>query len=250
MKNFTKTTFLIVLLAFAFGGCAPKTSKTIVNNNKGGSGSNPITDTDGDGVDDSETGSGSIEGCNGIYRAGATDCYYANLPEVIISGPGVGAVYWSSTSSSVDQNQFMTDRVFGVRFQATTIPGGKKSAVYNKVCSNWTSNSFSKLKVKVMLRKASQSMSDNIVTLEADLATSTVSGKGFSPKKYFTVPKGNTEPFVLEIVEVQSDHSCKQANGSLYCPYAAIPVNQGGPTECVGVRLEIATDSTYDLPKN
>lgn len=248
MKNFTKTTFLLVLVAFAFGGCAPKTSKTVVNNTT----TNPITDSDGDGIaDENETGSDTVEGCNGVYREGATSCYVASLPTTTVMGPGtLGYTYYSTASgdtNGLDPNKLMSDRVFSVRVKASRIAGGTaidRKTGQTKSCSTFTTNSFGKMQVKVTLSKSGANGVGEQKTFTADVATSS----GYSTKQYFTVPGGSSEPLVLTVTEVLTDHRCLQKNGSSYCPYADIPVNTAGPTECVGVKLEFATDSTYGLP--
>lgn len=247
MKNFTKITFMIVLLAFAISGCAKKTTKTVTTttNTK-----NPITDTDKDGngvEDDEETGNNSVEGCNGVYRAGATSCYVASLPTIVVMGPGtLGYKYYSTADGNIggtDPNAFLSDRVFSVRVKASRIVGGKSNSPSVKNCSKFTTNSFGKMQVDVMLRKPSQSIGSTL-TFEANVD----SKSGYSAKQYFTVPGGSSDPLILEITKVLTDHRCKQPNGSQYCPYADIPVNTLGDTECVGVKLEFATDSTYGLP--
>lgn len=261
MKNFTKTSLLIVLLAFAFGGCAPKTSKTIVNNTGGGTGTNPITDTDGDGIDDSETGSGSLEGCKGKERTGATKCYISALPSVTISGPGdVGPIYWSSSNSSnlgsVDPNEFYTDRVFQVRVKALQVTGGTSSVPNIRRCMSLTTQSFTKMKVDVMVSKGSSG--GEVLSFEADVN----SNSGFSPSQYFTIPGGTSSPLRMEIVKVHTDHRCVEykrqypsSSSCPYGPYADIPLvskTAGGQSDaltyCVGVKLEFGTDSTYKLP--
>ena len=252
MKNFTKITFMIVLLAFALSGCAKKTTKTI---NTTTTAKNPITDTDKDGngvEDDEESGSNSIEGCKGVYRAGATSCYIASLPNIIISGPGtIGYKYYSTADGNIggtDPNAFLSDRVFSVRIKASRVVGGKSNSPSVRNCSNHTSTQFGKMQVDVMLRKPGQSIGSTL-TFEANVDSK--SG-GYSSKQYFTVPGGSSDPLVLEITKVLTDHRCylaKQNPNSPYCSsYADIPVNNLGDTECVGVKLEFATDSTYGLP--
>lgn len=235
MKNMTKISFLVLLLSFALSGCAEKTKgKTVVINNTttspvttGGSGTN--TDTDGD---------GDVDGDD------AAVTFYTNLPILTIQGPGTNGMYWSSATNLpayISPNQFRTDAKFSVRIRASRVTGG--TALANsykaaKACSTFTSNNFSKIQAKIMLRRSGDSLGE-VVTVTSD-----VDSVGAAAS--FTVPGGTTQPYILEVVEVLTDHRCKQSGGSLYCPYADIPYNSGGPTDCVGLKVEFATDSSYN----
>lgn len=74
----------------------------------------------------------------------------------------------------------------------------------------------------------------------------------YSNKGIFTVPSGTTEPLTLSVVGVQTNHRCTGIYGTspVNCDYMDIPVvtNTSYPTECVGFRLEMSTDETFDLP--
>ncbi len=235
MKNMTKISFLVLLLSVALSGCAEKTKgKSVVNNyitnpSTGGStGGSNGGDTDGDGDVDADDGRVT---------------FYTNLPVLTIQGPGTNGMYWSSASNLpayISPNQFRTDAKFSVRIRASKIVGGTalaNSSKPAKACSQFTSNNYSKMQAKIMLRRSGDSLGE-VVTVTSD-----VDSVGAAAS--FSVPGGTTQPYILEVVEVLTDHRCKQSGGSLYCPYADIPYNSGGPTDCVGLKVEFATDSSY-----
>ena len=232
--------FVTVLL---LAGCAQKssTTNTSTNNSNGGT-TTPITGGTGSG------GTGGISGCNGIYREGATSCYFTNLPTITISGPGTfGVTYWSSNTNlpgHISPSQFRTDASFNVRIKpkyadATTSIQGRK-------CSSFTKTNFSKLQVQLMLRRSVDTLGET--------KTVTASVDAYSNKAVFTVPGGTVDPYILEVVSVMSNHRCNAAYGSAPggCPnvYFDIPVNTNvaNPTECVAFDIEYSTDNTYDLP--
>ncbi len=221
-------------------GCAQKENAKVVNNTYV---TNPGTGT---------TNPGTISGCDGVYRSGATSCYYANLPKLVFSGPGtLGPVYWSSNTdlpNFISPGQFITDATFSIRMKPSYVDGGTSKQGRN--CSQWTKTNFSKLKIEVMLRKAGTSLGE-VKTLTANV-------DAYSSVARFSVPSGTTTPYILEVVSVLSNHRCNAVYGSAPggCPnsFFDIPVNNTStngvlnPTECVAFNLEYATDNTYDLP--
>jgi hypothetical protein len=231
--------FIILLLASVGFGCkqqAAPAGSTVTNNTYT---TNPITS----GGTTTGTSTNSVSGCDGIARSGATSCYYQNIPTVQVSGGLPGQTYWSSVNlpSAISQNQFATDATFNVRIIPRVADPNVLSAS-GKTCSPFTINNSKKLQVKLMLRKQGTSLGP-VVTLSADRDVA-------SSKGMFTVPGGTTTPYILEVVSVMSDTRCTWAGGSstLYCPYADIPVNNLGPTECVAFDIQFSTDYTYDLP--
>jgi len=127
----------------------------------------------------------------------------------------------------------------------STVSGG--TSRQNRTCAPWTQNNFSKLQVQVMLRRSVDSLGE-VKTLTASVGSNSNTAR-------FTVPGGTTAPYILEVVSVLSDHSCKEnIYGKLASPctsttFYPIPLNTGSnPTECVAFNLEYATDETYDLP--
>lgn len=236
MKNITKASFLLLLLSVTLSGCAEKTKgKSVVNNyitnpstNGGSNGGSGNGDTDGDGV---------VDGNDSRVT------FYTNLPLLTIQGPGTLGMYWSSANNLpayISPNQFRTDAKFSVRIKPSRVTGGtalSNSSYAAKSCSTFTSNSFSKMQVKLMLRRSGDSLGE-VVTVSADVDST-------SAAQAFTVPGGTSQPYILEVVEVLTDHRCKQSGGKLYCPYADIPYSSGGPTDCVGLKVEFATDSSY-----
>lgn len=222
MKNIMKTSFLVLLLSVALSSCGQKTTGKSTTNNYYSNGSSST---------DSSTDSST----------GTTYTFKTGLPDLIIKGPGTNSLYWSSATnlpSYIDPESFRADAKFAVRIKVSAVAGGTALAnptypATNKACSTFTSNSFSKLQVKLMLRKSGVSLGETQTLTASVGATSSIAE--------FSVPSGSSSPFILEVVEVLSDHRCKQSNGSLYCPYADIPYNSGGPTECVGLKIEYAT---------
>nr|BDT27255.1 hypothetical protein BHI3_07210 [Bacteriovorax sp. HI3] len=226
MMNMKKVSFLVLLLStVAVTGCGQKTTGKSVTNNYI---TNPSTDN-GSGT---STGTGS---------SGTTYTFSTALPDLTIQGPGTNSLYWSSANnlpSYIDPNSFQADARFAVRIKAFRVTGGTALANPShaaKACSTFTTNNFSKMQVKLMLRKSGSSLGET-QTLVADASTS-----AYSSVAEFTVPSGSSSPFILEVVEVLTDHRCKASSGKLYCPYADIPYNSGGPTECVGLKVEYAT---------
>ena len=235
-------THILILVLVALVGCNPKqpspstAGTTVINNTYT---TNPVT---GDGTG---TGTGTtISGCDGIARDSATRCYYKNIPTVQVSGDvTLNTPFWLSTNlpSSISQNQFATDATFNVRI-IPRAADATKTSISGKTCSPFTVNNSKKLQVKLMLRKQGVGLGE-VITLTADRDTP-------SSKGIFTVPGGTTSPYILEVTSVQSDTRCTWAGGTstTLCPYAPIPVNTLGPTECVAFDIQYSTDDTYDLP--
>jgi hypothetical protein len=255
MKNLTKASFLTILVATALAGCkgSSSTTKTVYTTvTSSSSTSTTTTDTT----------------CSdAVARTGATKtCYFTELPSLVFSGSGVaGYNYWSSANnlpSDFSKNNFRTDASFAVRIKPVIVDGG--TSFQGRTCSQYTKNNFTKLQVKMMLSRTSDNgVSSNIKTLTADVGS-------YSNTARFTVPGGTTDPYVLSVYSVLSNHRCNVVSGVSYgtaptgCPsaYYDIPlvqkynsdgsVNTTGtaalPTECVGFEIQFATDDTYDLP--
>lgn len=249
MKNMVKISMLLSLVV-VMAGC----QKTTTTKKKSTSTTvtNPVTDTSTD------TGSGTtVSGCNGVYRSGATRCYYTGLAKITLNGSGanasaIGPVLWSSrtsVSSTYSQNTFRSDATFSVRIKGQ-YPYANEVTRQGKVCSSSMMNNFTKVKVFLMLRRSIDSI--------AEYQELTASVNAYSSKIYFDLPGGTDDPYILEVVGIQTDHRCNTAYGSLTTAqksactagtyFSDIPLNTGGPTSCAGFNIEYATDSTYDLP--
>ncbi len=225
MKNMKKMSFLVLLLSVAaLTGCGQKTTgKSTINNYYSNGSSSSGSTTDG--------------------STSTSYTFKTGLPDLVIKGPGTNSLYWSSANnlpSYIDPDSFKADAKFAVRIKGFRVTGGTALAnpthtETNKACSTFTTNSFTKMQVKLMLRKSGSSLGET-VTLVADASTSAYSSVG-----EFSVPNGSSSPFILEVVEVLTDHRCTASSGKLYCPYSDIPYNSGGPTECVGLKIEYAT---------
>ncbi|MBC7428436.1 MAG: hypothetical protein H7336_07490 [Bacteriovorax sp.] len=257
MKNIMHTSFFILLLSAALSGCTQSTSTT----NKSKSSSASTTGSTGGGTDGGTVvvtdGTTTVSGCSGgVARSGATSCYYSNLPRMVFSGPGTyGQTLWSSSTglpSSISPSQFRTDASFAVRMKPS-YPVANEISRQGRTCGQYLTTNFKKLKVYVMFRRTVDSIG------EVKELTATVGS--YSNTARFTVPGGTTEPYILEVVGVASDHRC-QANiygalastqtaacnaGTLYLdiPYRNPTTVQ---TECVAFNMDMATDNTYDLP--
>jgi len=249
MKNSWKSLATIFLMSMMVASCGQK--EVITNNNTSSGSSSSGGSTGGSGSNGGSTS--PITGCDGVYRSGATSCYYKNLPELTFSGPGTyGTTIWSSASdlsgTGISTNQFVTDATFSVRMVPSNIKDGRTSK-QGRVCSKYRTDS-TKVRVYVMLRKSSASLGE-VAKLEA-----TYSGSkwNFSNTWRYTVPGGTTDPYILEIIGVQTNERCLGGNGTppASCstePFMDIPVvNSPNPTSCIGVTLQMATDETYDLP--
>lgn len=247
MKKYSSLPLLLLVL-LGLSACAEKKTGSTVNNTYV---QNPVTGSTGttDSTGTTGTTTGGVTGCSdGVARAGATKCYYTNLDTLVFSGPGtVGPIYWSSATDlpgHISPNQFRTDASFAVRVKPIVADGG--SSRQGRSCSQFTKNNFSKLQVKVMLRRSGDSLGE-VKTLTGEVNKSSNTAR-------FTVPGGTTEPYILEVVSVLSNHRCNAAYGSAPsgCPnaYFDIPVvsNTNYTTECVAFNIEYATDDTYDLP--
>ncbi len=247
MKNY-RTISIVILMMSALGACSPKTTNSNPAATVTGTlptTTNPVTGGTGTGTG-TGTGAGST-GCDGVARAGATQCYYKNIPTVMASGGAYGSTWWSSTqfiaSSGNSPNQFSTDATFNVRIIPRS-PVANALSTFGRTCSPFMMYA-TKLKVQLMLHKNGVSVGE-VATL-----TSTLDAP--SNVWRFTVPVSTT-PLVLEVVNVLSDSRCTSNYGSApsSCktnPYLDIPINgTTWPTECVGFDIQYSTDTTYDLP--
>ena len=246
-----KKSNLIMLIFISMGivSCGPS---AVTSSNSGSSNSAVTTSTSGGTSSTTAGGSSNINGCDGIPRAGATQCYYKNLPQIALSGPGsLGVTYWSSASNlanyGIDPNQFATDATFSVRMIPSYITDGRTSA-NGRTCGQYLSQNYTTLQVSVMLHKSGVSVGET-ATLVANY---TNGAWQFSNTYRYNVPSGTTSPFILDVVGVQSNDRCTNFYGTppANCTLMDIPVNSVTtyPTECVGFTLQMATDSTYDLP--
>jgi len=249
MRNY-KTITLLMSMLFIFGACAQKKagSTNVTNNYPGGGGSGSGGGGGTGTTNPIETGGAT--GCSdGVARSGATRCYYKNIPRIVVSGPGTfGGIYWSSTNlpSSISQNQFRTDASFRVRIKPVR-PMANETSLQGRKCAGNLSNIWDKLKVLISLRRKNDPFS-NYVDFTANVDT-------YSSTKDMFVPGGTSDPYILEVVGVQSNSRCKPEYGSPMsgCPNAFydIPLNTNvtsNPTECVAFEIQYSTDDTYDLP--
>lgn len=254
MKNLINTTLFLSLVMVMASGCTQKTTtkKSSSSSSSNGSITNPSTDT----------GTGTIDGCDGVYRANATSCYRSDIPTFSLSGTEsktvvVGPVLWSSRTSlpsTYSQNSFVTDSTFKVRIKA--LQNSNSVSMQGRNCSGPMAYNFSRIKVSFMLRRSS----DSITVYKEAIANV----GSFGTKISLPVPGGTTDPYILEVVGVATDHRCKVEYGTLStnekaaCTagtyWGTIPLQlptaaySNPPTSCVGVVMEYSTDSTYDLP--
>lgn len=259
MKNIFKITLALTLITVLAAGCAQKTSST---KKKSTSSSDGLTGGDGDGDGNTGTGgTGTIPGCDGVYRDGATRCYYKNIPRITLNGAGnpnqtgasveiIGPVLWSSLTSipGYDQNSFATDATFHLRIKAEQ-PYQNEKSVGNRFCADALSQ-FSRIKVYFMLRNSVTSIATPF-SVEAKL-------NQYSQKivveDVSRVPTGAKDK-ILEVVGVMTDHRCKRGSPPAGCAagtyWGDIPLNTTdakNPTGCASFSIQYSTDTTYDLP--
>lgn len=249
MKKITSVSLLLLLVAVTTMSCTQKTTGTTKVVYK-----DPITGNPVDPSNPNPTYPTNPSGCSdGVARNGVTECYYTNIPRVVVSGPGkYGTTIWSSRNldSSISQNQFRTDATLAIRLKPS-YPNALETSIQGRTCSGHTAANFSKLKVSIMVRKANSSLG-----YTQDLIANVNS---FSNTARFRVPVGTSDPFIVEIIGVSSNHRCTtQYYGNLTSQEVAacnsgnlwydIPVNSGSATECVAFKMDMATDDTYDLP--
>ncbi|MEA9357087.1 hypothetical protein SHI21_12755 [Bacteriovorax sp. PP10] len=256
MKNLMKTSLFMTLVLMMAVGCQQKTS----TNKKSSSTSNSSTGT---GTIDLSTGNQTLDGCDGVYRADATSCYRSDIPTFTLSGTStstgvsIGPVLWSSRTSlpsTYSQNSFVTDATFKVRIKPS-YPNANARSAQGRLCSGPMAYNFTRVKVYLMLRRTI----DSITTYKEI----TAKVGAYSTKTALSIPGGTTEPYILEVVGIATDHRCNAAYGSLSANekaactagtyWGSIPlvVSSAYPdalTSCAGITLEYSTDSTYDLP--
>lgn len=255
MKNLIKTSFFLTLVAMIAVGCQQKSS----TNKKSSSTSSSST-----GTTDLSTGTKTLDGCDGVYRADATSCYRADIPTFTLSGTStsagvaIGPVLWSSATSlpsTYSQNSFVTDATFKVRIKAS-YPNANARSAQGRLCSGPMAYNFTRVKVYLMLRRTIDSITTPVEVVAKVGA--------YSTKKSLPIPGGTTEPYILEVVGIATDHRCTTtAYGSLstnekaactagtYWGSIPLVVSSAYPdalTSCAGITLEYSTDSTYDLP--
>ena len=257
MKNLFKTSLLLTFIAMLAAGCGQTTTSNTKKTST--SSSNPSTGTPNTHtIPTTPVDPGTIAGCNGVYRAGASRCYFTEIPKIQFNGTSLTASavnnvqIWSSATglpSSFSPNNFVTDGSFSVRFKPTIASTGNSQQ--GRVCSGPQAYNWSRVRIHLMLRRQGESLT-TIYTTSASL-------DAYSTKINLPVLSGTTAPYVLEVMGIESDHRCKtEVYGNLSTAekaactagnyWASIPLNTGGPTACVAVNLEFATDSTYDLP--
>ncbi|MDD4972830.1 MAG: hypothetical protein PHY93_00685 [Bacteriovorax sp.] len=245
MKNTYKISLIILILS-GFSACSVKTT---ASKSTTATGVAPIVDPLLNIPLPSD--SGSITGCDGVYRAGANRCYYKNIPTVLASGGIYGQTWWSSTTNflsnypAIDPSQFSTDATFNIRI-IPRYPTANAFSTFNKQCSSARMYA-TKLKVQFILHESGTALGNDIATLTSTINTPS--------KVYHFTPPSSSGPLVLEVVNVESDSSCSPFYGTNYpakCatsdPYLPIPINAGGKTECVAFDIQYSTDSTYDVP--
>lgn len=246
MTNTKKASLLVLLLCATLSSCGQKSNGKSVTNNY-------VTNSSSNSSSGSSSGSsGAITGCSdGVARSGATSCYYTNLPRLVFSGENTGTnqIQWSSSTdrpSYIDPGQFSTDATFSVRIRASALVGTETSR-QGRTCAGPFLTPYTKVRAYLQLRKAGAS-SGEVVEV-----TSTIGGSANTAR--FTVPRGTTEPFILDVKGIVSDYRCTYgsltADMKTRCAagtyFADIPISTG-PTPCVAFTIEMATDSTYDLP--
>lgn len=255
MKNIFKITLALTLVVVLASGCQQKTSST--KKKSSSSSSDGLTGGDDD---NTTTTPGLPTGCVGIYRDGATKCYYKNIPQITLNGAGnpnqtgasaeiIGPVLWSSVNnlpSSYDRNSFVTDATFHLRIKAIA-PAASEKTVKNRLCSN---AKFTRVKVYFMLR--------NSIT-SATTTFSTTAKVGLFSEKVIVedvagIP-GGAQDKILEVVGIMSDHRCHIYNPPAGCSdgtyWGDIPLNTtnaANPTSCAAFTIQYATDTTHDLP--
>lgn len=184
--------------------------------------------------------------CDGIPKSGIKNCYYKNIPTIQVSGGTYGQLFWSSGTrgSNISQKQFITDQSFNVRIIARSPSSG--TSTFGRTCSPYMLNS-TKLRIKVQLHKQGLSLGEEAI-LTSDIGV---------PSKvwHFKTQGGMTEPYVLDVINVESNARCTGAYGTPLesCsenPYYGIPVQtqRDYSTECAAFDIQFATDYTYDLP--
>lgn len=250
MKKHLKTSLLLTLVAFATYGCGQTSSTNTKKTTSSTSSSTTPTTT-------TPTDPTTIDGCPGVYRAGASRCYFTEIPKLLFNGTSTttqavnNVSIWSSASglpSTFSPNNFATDATFKVRIKPSVASSG--TSQQGRVCSGPMAYNWTRLKVYFMLRRQGDSLTTIYET--------TANVNAYSTKLSLPVISGTTSPYILEVMGVESDHRCNAAYGSLStnekaaCTagtyWGTIPLNTGGPTSCVALNIEFSTDSTYDLP--
>lgn len=252
MKNIY-TILMIMLTTLTLGACtvkstASKSSSALGTGTNGSNNSTTPTPT----PSPSPTGGGVS--CDGVYRDGATRCYYKNIPTIQVMGATTaatssGSPYWSSVNltasgTGISPNQFATDGTFNLRIiprRAASTTAPSNPSVPGKTCSPFMNNA-TKLYVQIRLRQQSASTGE-LATLSSTIDTA-------SNVWHFSPPV-TAQPLILEVTNVLADIRCKQSGGVSYCPYADIPLNSPSatyPTECVAFDIQYSTDETYDVP--
>ncbi len=255
MKKLLRTSLFLVIVAITATSCGVKETNT-----KSVATSNPSTSTNGYEQDETLNGRDpvAIAGCNGVYRSGASRCYYSELPKILFSGlptttPVNTVSIWSSASlvtalPSFSPNNFVTDGSFSVRFKPSVATAGVSQQ--GKVCSSPMGYNVKRVKLHLMLRRQGDSISSIYET--------TAKIDDYSSKIYLPVISGTSAPYILEVMGIETDHRCNaygnlSTNEKAACAagtyWGTIPlVTSNNPTSCVAVKLEFATDETYDLP--
>lgn len=275
MKGTTIQKFFIVLIVALFAAaCAEKTSVRRTNDGTGDNNQNQNpyypSNTGGNGSNGSNSGGGGDSHGDGsepgISDGGQTTNYYT-ISNIIVHGtqnpnrhqcgnsytsPQTGTTtvatppncyhpdyLWSSAVDfpSSENYVFETDSRFNLRVIPRPRPSHNSSSVKNINCHYGNGGeSYSKLQIDVCVRSATGSCNNfNTVTFP------NVAVNGASKVKEFHVPVTN-QPLVVEVRDVQSDHSCV-LYGQGYCPISSV-----WDTECVRFDIQFATDDTKDIP--
>lgn len=252
MKNLIKTSVFLTLVAMMAVGCQQKTTTK----------KSSSTSSSSTGTVDLSTGTKTLDGCDGVYRADATSCYRADIPTFTLSGTAstgiaIGPILWSSLTSlpsTYSQNSFVTDATFKIRFKPS-YPNANARSAQGRLCSGPMAYNFTRVKLYVMLRRTI----DSITTYKEI----TAKVGAYSTKTSLSIPGGTTEPYIVEVVGIATDHRCNAAYGKLSTneqaactagtywgsiPLVVSPTYPDALTSCAGITLEYSTDSTYDLP--
>lgn len=202
----------------------------------------------------SDSGTGTVITDPGCYAPGvgdrATD-YYRFPDSIIGCGSyvvngveqrkcsvlvnGVTAAWASSSLSSSQQSNFVTDGLLKIRVVAKPNPGMMTDlgCMYDA-----SGGPYTKLRVKLKVR-ARTNLSDYSVRETGDIAV----GNCSTPLEFSVPANSLTEPFVVELIDVYSDLACIWSGGSGF----GCPMNRHTQPDCFQFELQMATSWTKDF---
>ncbi len=254
-----KNLYFITLSLFIAAGCTGKDFvKKVVTIGGTTSGEatatvNPVNTGPGSGSSDTST-------CGKTTGNSAVDnyCFVTVSPTVVLHGlasqaPSNGS--WTSAGTiETPESYFETDKKFNLRIVPKPASEGSMTNgnLVSRKCNLPTSNNYSrymysKIQVKVEVKKQGSTAAGSIQTLDATLGTSTTLVP--SASKAFTT----TGPGVYDIIirDVKTNHRCTMATNDVNCSlFADFPyvTNTTYSTDCVAFEVQFATDYTRDLP--